>query len=135
MKYLLDSNTCIQFLNDSHAGVRRHFFKHLPSDLVLCSVVKAELVYGAYRSARVAANLQRLEIFFQPLRSLPFDDACMHAYGQLRTVLATKGATIGANDMLIAAIGLTHRLTVVTHNTREFDRIDGLKLEDWETEF
>jgi tRNA(fMet)-specific endonuclease VapC len=50
----------------------------------------------------------------------------------LRAVLAARGAAIGANDMLIAAIGLTHRLTVVTHNTREFGRIDGLKLDDWE---
>jgi len=134
MKYLLDSNTCIQFLNNGHAGVRQQFLKHLPSDLALCSVVKAELIYGAYRSARVAANLQRLAVFFEPLRSLPFDDACIHAYGQLRAVLAAKGAAIGANDMLIAAIGLTHRLTVVTHNTREFGRIDGLKLEDWEAQ-
>ena len=53
--------------------------------------------YGAYRSARVAANLQRLEIFFAPKRCLPFDDACVHTYGQLRTVLAAKGVTIGAN--------------------------------------
>lgn len=132
MKFLLDSNTCIQFLNDNHAGVRMRIFSHLPSDLVLCSIVKAELLYGAYRSARIPANLQRLKTFFEPLRSLPFDDACVQTYAQLRAVLATKGVTIGANDLLIAAIGLTHGLTVVTHNTREFGRIDGLKLEDWE---
>lgn len=132
MKFLLDSNTCIQFLNDSHAGVKRQLLAHHPSDLVLCSVVKAALLYGAYRSARVAANLQRLTIFFEPMRSLPFDDDCVHTYGQLRAVLAGKGASIGANDLLIAAIGLTHNLTVVTHNTREFARIDGLKLQDWE---
>ena len=134
MKFLLDSNTCIQFLNDSHAGVRQQFFAHQPSDFALSSIVKAELLYGAYRSTRVPANLQRLQTFFEPLRSLPFDDACVHTYGQLRAVLAAKGAAIGANDMLIAAIGLTHRLTVVTHNTREFGRIDGLKLQDWEIE-
>ena len=132
MKYLLDSNTCIALLNDSHPGVRRRFFSHLPSDLAVCSIVKAELVYGAYRSARVPANLQRLQTFFEPLRSLPFDDASVQTYGQLRAVLVAKGSVMGANDMLIAAIGLTHRLTVVTHNTREFSRIDGLKLEDWE---
>jgi tRNA(fMet)-specific endonuclease VapC len=134
MKFLLDSNTCIQFLNDSHAGVRRNILTHLPSDLAVCSIVKAELLYGAYRSARIPANLQRLKTFFEPLRSLPFDDACVQTYGQLRAVLASKGTAIGANDMLIAAIGLTHGLTVVTHNTREFGRIDGLKLEDWEVD-
>jgi tRNA(fMet)-specific endonuclease VapC len=134
MKFLLDSNTCIQFLNDSHAGVRRSILTHLPSDLAVCSIVKAEMLCGAYRSARIPANLQRLKTFFEPLRSLPFDDACVQTYGQLRAVLATKGIAIGANDMLIAAIGLTHGLTVVTHNTREFGRIDGLKLEDWEVD-
>lgn len=134
MKYLLDSNTCIQFLNDSHAGVRRQMFSHLPSDLAVCSIVKAELLYGAYRSARIPANLQRLKTFFEPLRSLPFDDASVQSYGQLRAVLTGKGAAIGANDMLIAAIALTHGLTLVTHNTREFGRIDGLNLEDWEVD-
>lgn len=132
MKSLLDSNTCIQFLNASHAGVKRQFLAHHPSDLALCSIVKAELLYGAYRSARVAANLQRLQTFFAPMRCLPFDDACVHTYGQLRAVLVAKGVVIGANDMLIAAVALTHKLTLVTHNTREFARIDGLTLEDWE---
>lgn len=132
MKYLLDSNTCIQFLNETHAGVKQRFFAQVPADLAICSIVKAELIYGAYLSARVAANLQRLAIFFEPLRCLPFDDACVQTYGQLRAVLAAKGAAIGANDMLIAAIALTHRLAVVTHNTREFSLVDGLKLVDWE---
>ena len=100
--------------------------------MAVCSIVKAELLYGAWRSARVPANLQRLQVFFEPLRSLPFDDACAQTYAQLRAALAALGAPIGANDMLIAAIALTHRLTVVTHNTREFARIAGLKLEDWE---
>lgn len=132
MKYLLDSNTCIQFLNDSHQGVRARILAHRPADLAVCSIVKAELLYGAWRSARIPANLQRLQTFFEPLRSLPFDDACAQTYAQVRAALAGQGAPIGANDMLIASIALTHRLTVVTHNTREFARIAGLKLEDWE---
>ncbi len=78
--------------------------------------------------------MQRLKIFFEPLRSLTFDDACVQGYGQLRAVLTSKGAAIGANDMQIAAIAVTHGLTLVTHNTREFGRIDGLKLEDWEVD-
>jgi tRNA(fMet)-specific endonuclease VapC len=115
MKFLLDSNTCIQFLNNSHAGVKRQLLAHHPSDLALCGVVKAELLYGAYHSARVAGNLQRLQTFFAPMRCLPFDDACVHTYGQLRAALAANGLAIGANDMLIAALGLTHKLTLVTH--------------------
>jgi tRNA(fMet)-specific endonuclease VapC len=132
MKFLLDSNTCIQFLNDTHVGIKRQLLAHHPSDLALCSVVKAELLYGAYHSARVADNLQRLQTFFAPMRCLPFDDACVHTYGQLRAALTANGLAIGANDMLIAALGLTHKLTVVTHNTREFARVKGLALADWE---
>jgi len=132
MKYLLDSNTCIQLLNDRSAHVRRRFFSLPPGDLAVCSVVKAELLYGAWRSARPPANLQRLETFFEPLRSLPFDDACAETYGRLRASLAMRGLSIGANDLLIAATGLTHRLIVVTHNLREFERVEGLQTEDWE---
>ena len=74
MKYLLDANTCIRLLNQSHAGVTQRFKACEPADIVLCSVVRAELLYGARRSARVEFNLRRLDIFAAPLQSLPFDD-------------------------------------------------------------
>jgi tRNA(fMet)-specific endonuclease VapC len=96
------------------------------------SVTRAELVYGARRSARVAENLRVLASFFAPLVSLPFDDACAEQYGALRATLAAAGRPIGPNDLLIAATALAHDLTVVTHNVREFSRIAGLKIEDWE---
>ena len=132
MKYLLDTNTCIQLLNDRTADVRRRFFSQPPGDLAVCSIVKAELLYGAWRSGRPPANLQRLETFFEPLRSLPFDDECAATYGRIRASLAMRGLSIGANDLLTAATGLTHRLIVVTHNLREFERVEGLQTEDWE---
>ena len=73
MIYLLDSSACIQLLNDKHPVILQHFYRHSPAEIALCSVVKAELLFGAYRSGRIEANLQRLKIFFEPLQSLLFD--------------------------------------------------------------
>lgn len=133
MKYLLDANTCIRLLNQDNAGVTRHYRARLPADIAMCSIVKAELLYGARRSARVEFNLRRLEIFAAPLQSVPFDDRCAHDYGLIRADLAAQGKPIGANDLMIAAIARAHHLTLVTHNTGEFSRVLGLRLDDWES--
>jgi len=133
MKYLLDANTCIRLLNSSDEEVTRRYAACQPADVVLCSVVNAELLYGARRSARVEFNLKRLEHFAAPLQRLPFDDRCAHDYGLIRADLAAQGRPIGANDLMIAAIARAHDLTLVTHNTGEFSRVVGLRVEDWES--
>ena len=130
--YLLDSNTCIQFLNGRSADVERRLAGTTPSKVKICSVVKAELFYGAARSKNHTATRARLETFFAPYESIPFDDAAAVEYGRIRGHLAEAGTPIGPNDLLIAAIGLSRRLTLVTHNTREFSRVPGLVVEDWE---
>lgn len=132
MIYLLDTNVCIHLLNEKHPKILRHFKQHSPIDIVLCSVVKAELLYGARRSQRVEANLQRLKVFFAPLQSLPFNDECAEHYGQIHTDLLNQGKPIGPNDTLIAAIARAHDATLITHNTGEFSRVAGLCMEDWE---
>lgn len=132
MTYLLDTNTCIQFLNGRSEAVRRRIESLYPAELALCSVVKAELLYGAAKSARAAENLARLHHFFDRFVSLPFDDAAAEAYGQIRVRLEEAGTPIGPNDLLIAAIAVSRGRTLVTHNQREFSRIEGLPLEDWE---
>lgn len=128
--YLLDTNVCIEVLrgNEELAG---HLARRDPSTLKLCSVVKAELFYGAGFSAEKAANLRAVEAFCAPFVSLAFDDACAKAYGALRAELRQRGLQAGSNDLMIAAIALTHELTLVTHDTKEFERIAGLGLEDW----
>ena len=133
MKYLLDSNTCIRLLNQDHARVTQRYRACQPADIAMCSVVRAELLYGARRSARVDFNLRRLEIFAAPLQSVPFDDRCAHDYGLIRADLAAQGKPIGANDLMIAAIARAHDLILVTHNTGEFSRVVGLRVEDWES--
>lgn len=112
----------------------RHFQAHSPADIALCSVVKAELFFGARHSQRVEANLQRLKVFFSPLASLPFDDRCAEHYGAIRADLLSQGTPIGPNDLMIAAIARAHDATLVTHNLGEFSRVIGLRMEDWESD-
>jgi tRNA(fMet)-specific endonuclease VapC len=131
--YLLDSNVCIRLLNESaSSNIARKLAELTPDDIRLCSVVKSELYYGAYKSTRRERNLANLNRFFSQFISLPFDDNAAAIAGQVRAQLDVAGTPIGSNDLLIAAIALSNDLTLVTHNTREFGRINGLKYEDWE---
>ncbi len=132
--YLLDTNACIQMLNRRHPGIEAHFRSLTPSDIAVCSIVKSELFYGARHSQRVEHNLQRLQAFLAPLQSLPFDDRCAEEAGLIRADLAGQGNPIGPNDLLIAATTRAFDAVLITHNTREFGRVTGLRMEDWETE-
>ena len=131
MIYLPDTNIWIAYLNPGESPVKTRLRAHPPAAITFCSVVKAELLYGAYRSARRDDNLSLLATLFAGFGSLPFDDAAAEVYGRLRAELAMQGTLIGPNDLMIAAIALVNQLTVVTHNTREFTRVAGLPLEDW----
>ncbi len=132
--YLLDSNACIRVLNRTSEPLVERLRKCDPSAIRISSVVKAELVYGARRSGRVAENLTLLGRFFQPFVSLPFDDLCAEHYGVVRTQLEREGRPIGPNDLMIAATALAHGLVLVTNNTGEFSRVAGLAVEDWQGE-
>jgi tRNA(fMet)-specific endonuclease VapC len=133
MKYILDTNVCIRFLNGRSPQVRAKLPKISVHDVVICSIVRAELFYGAAKSQNPFATLQKQEQFLRPYATLPFDDSVAAVYGQLRSQLERLGTPIGPLDLQIAAICITHNLTLVTHNTREFSRIPGLAIEDWES--
>ncbi len=133
-KFLLDSNVCIHLLSRKHEGITQHLRQHQPSEIALCSIVKAELLYGARHSQQVEANLQLLKQFFAPLTSLPFNDRCAEEAGLIRADLAAQGNPIGPNGLLIAATARAYDIVLVTHNTKEFARITGLRLVDWEEE-
>ena len=132
MIYLLDTNTCVRFLN----GRSPNLYLKLPSvpvaDIAVCSVVKGELYFGSKKSNRPASNLAKQQAFLNNFVSLPFDDLAADIYADIRAQLEIAGTPIGANDYLIASIALSHNLILVTHNTREFNRVPGLRLEDWE---
>jgi tRNA(fMet)-specific endonuclease VapC len=105
---------------------------HHPHDFGISSVVRAELTYGARRSRHVARNLDAVETFCDPFRSVAFDDDCAGEYGAIRAELEALGQPIGPKDLMIAATARAHSVTVVTANLREFGRVVALRVEDWE---
>lgn len=132
MIYLLDTNACIQLWQRKNLTVRRHFAQYSPSEIALCSVVKAELLFGALRSEQKENNCALLQKLFAPLQSFEFDDSAAEHYATIRADLTAKGNLIGANDLMIAAIAVANKATLITHNTAEFSRVQGLQLQDWE---
>jgi len=134
MIYLLDTNACIHYLNREDSPVRCRMEQLRPRDVLICSIVKAELYYGVFRSKHRTGNMEKLDAFFSILQSLTFDDAAALVYGQIRSDLAAKGTPIGPNDLAIASIAVSQKATLVTNNTGEFSRVTGLQLEDWQTE-
>ncbi len=131
MKYLLDTNICIGLLNGKEPTLLKKFKAHDPEDFVLCSVVKAELVYGAKKSQFREKNEQKLKIFFKEFSSLVFDDVAAQVYGELRAYLESSGKMIGGHDLLIASIAVANDLILITRNTKEFSRLASLKIESW----
>jgi tRNA(fMet)-specific endonuclease VapC len=133
MKYLLDTNVCIRYLNGESDKVRRRLEAASPGQVALCSIVTAELLYGALKSAQPERNAERLAYFFRGFRCLPFGEAASEPYARIRLQLEKVGKPIGPNDLLIAALAVANQLVLVTHNTGEFGQIEGLALEDWES--
>jgi tRNA(fMet)-specific endonuclease VapC len=134
MRYLLDTNVCVMYLNGRSDLVRDRILSTPTQDMAVCSVVKAELFYGAMKSNNPTRTLERQQQFLERFVSLPFGDDAAILFGQIRARLANAGTPIGAYDLQIAAIALANNLTLITHNTREFDRVDGLPIEDWEVQ-
>ncbi len=130
---LLDTNTCIGYLK-GHVAIWQKFSPLPRAKVMLCDIVKLELYYGAYKSASQEKNLAVLKKFFREFESLPFNELAVIKCAQLRAHLAIKGTPIGPYDLQIAAIALVNNLVLVTHNTREFSRVAGLRMEDWEVE-
>jgi tRNA(fMet)-specific endonuclease VapC len=130
--WVLDTNVCIRFLQGSNTTLLNHFRSKPQSEKYLCSVVATELYYGARHSQRIAENMERFEHFISHFPLLVFDLESARHFGEIRADLARQGTPIGPFDMQIAAIALANDFTLVTHNTGEFSRVKGLKLEDWE---
>ena len=134
MTYLLDTNTCIRYLNGTSDSVRRRLSSVRESEVALCSVVKAELFFGIFKSARPGQNMERFVQFAARFVSVPFDDVAGERYGVIRMAMEQQGNLIGPNDLMIASIALAHNMELVTHNTGEFLRVPGLRVVDWEAE-
>jgi tRNA(fMet)-specific endonuclease VapC len=129
MRYLLDANAVIALLNDTTSPIARRIRRFAPRDFGVSAVVIHELYYGAFKSQRVEQNVARVDAL--QFSVLEFDEADAREAGQIRAQLASKGTPIGPYDVLIAGQAKARELTLVTHNTTEFERVLGLKVEDW----
>jgi tRNA(fMet)-specific endonuclease VapC len=131
--YLLDSNTCVEYLRlGTNSLVTRRLSVTPYQKIATCTVVLAELLYGALRSTNPIASWTQVLTFTGKFNLLPFDARAATDYADIKAHLASLGKMIGPNDLLIAAIARSNGLILVTHNTAEFSRVPGLQLEDWQ---
>lgn len=131
MRYLLDTNVCVDYLAGRFPAVAARLQSLPPEEVAISAIAVAELRFGADKSARVDANHQRLDLFLNDVAVLDFDHAAARAYGTLRSALERSGTPIGPNDMLIAAQALAAGVVLVTANLDEFRRVAGLEVESW----
>ena len=132
MRYSLDTNVCIQYLRGKNAAVIQHFNRVHPSQIVICSIVRSELRYGAGRSRAPAAEKAKVDNFLSVFATKSFSDGAADLFVEYRLRMEKSGLMIGAFDLMIASISLAENLILVTHNTAEFSRVPGLAIEDWE---
>ena len=133
MKYMLDANICIYLMNECP----KHYYKKLAlleeqqHQVGISAIVHSELQYGVAASNQQTQNQLKLAVLLSHLTVFPYTEACSFYYGQLRAELKNRGCLIGANDLFIAAHALAEQAILVTNNTREFNRIAELQLENW----
>ena len=130
MKYLLDTNICI-YAQKGVPSVLRNIQAHWKEGIAISAITLAELEHGVAASANPQKNAVALLKMLSILDVLPFDSDAASEYGVINAALRRQGTPIGTMDTLIAAHGKAAGLIVVTHNTREFQRVDGLQLVDW----
>ena len=130
LRYMLDTNLCIRVLRDRPSAIRQRF--NLNSEgLCISTIVLAELLHGAAKSARPEHHRREVEAFAARLDVVPFDAAAADHYADIRATLERQGRIIGAYDLMIAAQARALGLVVITGNLDEFGRVDGLRCEDW----
>lgn len=128
---LLDTNTCIYFLNQASEGIIERFKALSPSQIRLPSITVAELFYGAEKSQAKSKNRARVQRFVSTFQIVPFGEKACSTYGKIRCALEKTGHPIGPMDLLVASISLAHNFVLVTNNIKEFRRVKQLKLENW----
>lgn len=131
MKYMLDTNICIYAIKHKPEAVIQRFLRHDPEEMCISAVTYAELMHGVEKSRAVEKNRIAISLFLSPITILEFHAPAAEEYGKIRTQLERKGTTIGPMDLLIAGHARSEGLILVTNNTREFERVEGLTVEDW----
>jgi tRNA(fMet)-specific endonuclease VapC len=131
MKYLLDTNICIYLIKKKPVSVVDNLLQMKPGEIGISSITIVELEYGVQKSKQIKKNQEALEYFIAPFEVVVFDSNAAIEYGVIRADLERKGKPIGAYDLLIAAQARDHGLILVTNNTKEFQRIPDLLIENW----
>jgi tRNA(fMet)-specific endonuclease VapC len=131
MTYFLDTNTCIYFLNGKYQSVKEKLLSLPPDRIKIPVIVKAELLFGAFKSYRREETVEKVELFISPFEVVSYGDRAAYEYGTIRLALEISGNPIGPNDLIIAATTISENATLVTHNVSEFSRVSKLKFEDW----
>jgi tRNA(fMet)-specific endonuclease VapC len=127
----LDTNICAYFMSRKYPTVTAQFKARDPQTLFVSALVAGELAYGVELSTRVESNRTNLDAFLSMLHIVAWDEQAMWHFGQQKARLKKAGAKIGEMDLLIGCQALALGAIMVTNNTREFERIEGLKLENW----
>jgi len=128
--YVLDTNAVVGLMK-LHEPIAGRIRSHGPAGLAVTTITLAEMWFGAARSRWPARSRADQDAALAPFRVLDFDATAADRYAAIRATLASKGTPIGDRDLMIAAITLGNRATLVTNNTREFMRVPGLRVEDW----
>jgi tRNA(fMet)-specific endonuclease VapC len=131
MKYLLDTDGCIELIRRKPPRLIERLTKRIPGEVGLSSITTAELWFGAAKSSDPEKNRQALKGFLVPFEIVPFDEPAAAAYGEIRAALEKAGTPIGSMDLLIGAHAASLGVTLVTANIREFRRIRGLRIANW----
>jgi tRNA(fMet)-specific endonuclease VapC len=130
-RYLLDTNICIYVRQKKPQAVLRRFERLAVGEAAISAITYGELMYGAEKSVQRTARLRYLQELISLIPVLPLPETGGKAYGQIRAVLENAGATIGNNNLWIAAHAKADGLTLVTNTESEFKRVPGLKVENW----
>ncbi len=131
MKYLLDTNICIYLIKNHPPQVLENFRQHSLSDVAISSITVYELEYGVAKSQQQRKSAQALAKFLDHITILAVDRNSAKQAARIRAVLEGQGTPIGPYDLLIAGQALAQNLALVTNNIREFNRIQGLTIENW----
>ena len=131
MRYMLDTNICIYAIKHKPEQVFMRLQEHDPIDICISSVTYAELVHGVEKSKAIEKNRVALALLLANIEIMNFDSLAAESYGKIRADLEKAGTPIGPLEMMIAGHAMALGYTVVTNNTKEFERVKGLKLENW----
>ncbi len=134
MKYLLDTNLCIEIIRHPQSPLALRFEGVADEEIVISTIVAGELLAGPLRLKRPLSDVEAVRAFLNGVNALSFDMNCARVFAQLSATLIDAGTPVGGLDLAIAATAIHHKLILITHNAGEFSRVPGLQFEDWQSQ-